>query len=141
MRGELDLRMSPLKRRSPARKRAAKTWETYVKAQARRIWGWSEMRKAVKRRTEVANGLHRCEECSSRYPWKGNFDVDHVDPVEKITGWDGDWTGYFKRMFIHEDHLRGLCTECHKAKTVAENKLRVIARADKKKQTTEGNES
>ncbi len=76
----------------------------------RRIWLYSPQRRiAVAKAKEDGN---RCTSCRIN---QGKLDIDHIESVVPVEGFNGDWTTYIKRMFDGE--LTWLCKECHSIKT------------------------
>jgi len=66
---------------------------------------------------------YQCAACSGLFPAK-DVQVDHInpviDPVEGFTTWDD----VINNMFCEAENLQVLCTECHRAKTAAERKIK-----------------
>lgn len=60
-----------------------------------------------------------CKGCG-KYERRMNCQVDHVEPVIPITGWDG-LIGFTTRLFCAVEGLQILCKPCHLLKTNAEN--------------------
>lgn len=98
----------------------------YVKRimpQLRRIWRFSPMRLAAKKRAK-----NKCEGCHGRHK---KLYVDHIIPVAV----NNDARGRVDRLFISSIGLQCLCHKCHtmktkkerddRARTVRENKERV----------------
>jgi hypothetical protein len=49
--------------------------------------------------------------------------IDHNPPViDPEVGWAG-WDSFIERLFCEEEHLRALCTDCHKAVTDEEKQI------------------
>lgn len=71
--------------------------------------------------SRAKNNGNKCEKCDQ---WSDKLEVDHIVPVAKITGWDGDWTGYIDRLMIGPEGLQCLCTSCHYALTSIQRELR-----------------
>lgn len=114
------------------RARKPKTWETYLKAAARRIWGWDGERKAAQARAQVGNArggyrLFKCEVCGTQPLPREQVEVDHVESVENVGVWDG-WDAWLSRLFCSADGLRITCKPCHKTKTVKQSAERRQAR-------------
>ena len=86
-----------------------------------------EPRLAVKKRCKDPNkpGWSICEakSCSVQL-----IEVDHVKPVIKPEDGFKGWDKYYESKFVQEDVLQGLCHDCHKAKTQAENKVRRLCK-------------
>lgn len=106
----------------------------YVKAQLRRIWGWSPDRKAAKKRAIVSkdvrgNELFRCERCGAQPLTRKQVDVDHIVEADNVGEWIG-WDDFIDKLFCSADGLMILCKTCHAAKTAVNNATR---RASRKK--------
>jgi hypothetical protein len=116
-----------------ARKKSSQPWYfKYVKAQLRRIWGWSPERKAAKKRAQVGkdirgNEYFRCERCDEQPLSRKQVDVDHLVEVESLGEFDG-WDALINRLFCPSEGLMILCKTCHAAKTVVNNRTRKQAR-------------
>ena len=54
--------------------------------------------------------------------------VDHIDPVVPIgTSFDDmSWDHFIERLFCEASNLQVLCADCHKTKTLAENRQRKV---------------
>lgn len=97
----------------------------------------------VRKRTKIDASLYKCEECG-KYQYSGSsksnldkfrkkygkhnvlegkIEVDHTVPVVNVEN-PGNWDDFIKRLFCGEDNLRGLCTKCHKSKSILEEKNR-----------------
>jgi hypothetical protein len=118
-----------------ARRKAPRSIESYIKAALRRVWGWHKERdKALNRATNGRRtkwSMYRCEECGVEELPRKSVQVDHTDPVEDTSGFDGDWTGWINRLFVDAAGLKILCKPCHQKKTNAENVVRRKARKAK----------
>ena len=95
-------------------------YERYIFSALRKIFGWTEKRKALTA-GKVGINQYECVKCKKIFDIK-EINVDHISPVMLIKGWDGNWTAYIKRLFHGKTQL--LCKEHHKEKTAAERKLR-----------------
>ncbi len=102
----------------------AKTWQEYLKRWARECWGWSKERKVALMRASVGPELWKCEQCDREPLQRAERQVDHVEPVENVGGWDNDWNAWLGRLFCPIEGLMVLCLECHKAKSERENAQR-----------------
>lgn len=89
-----------------------------------KAWMFWPVRAAVKRRCKDPNrpGWSICEVCHQS---RERLDTDHIIPcVDPFDGWVS-WDEYIKRRFVfNEDQMQGICRDCHKIKSKAENKLR-----------------
>lgn len=64
-----------------------------------------------------------CAKCKKDYP-SSEVEVDHIKPVVNYKdGWT-NWDDYITSLFCLEDNLQVLCLDCHKKKTLKENKKR-----------------
>lgn len=109
-----------------------KTWQHYLKAQARRIWGWEESRKEAKLRAKIGtdmggNHLFMCEGCGLNPFRRDQIEVDHIESVENLDHFDG-WDAWLNRLFCPAGGLQILCHDCHKAKTKKDSAQRRKAR-------------
>ncbi len=105
-----------------------------VKGAIRRVFSRSDLRqRAVKRsivdhvdasRKRVKTWCF-CTHCK-QYIAKSYMQVDHIIPLIKIdeTLEDLTWDEVIERLWCDENNLIAICTECHKAKSKAENKER-----------------
>lgn len=120
-------------------------------AAVRKISRWNPARQAVKNAAKVDKALFKCSKCQNlSYEGKSSVlfehykelhpdkvvimeycDVDHVEPVVPVTGWDS-WDSFMERLFCEEDNLQALCKSCHKVKTMAEAKKRRAHKYGKK---------
>jgi 5-methylcytosine-specific restriction endonuclease McrA len=96
----------------------------------RRIWLYSPQRRAAVAAAK-ADG-NRCTKC--RRP-QAKLDIDHIESVVGVEGFNGDWTNYIKRLM--EGELTWLCKPCHKRKTDETRKKRAEhkRKAAKRKRT------
>lgn len=83
-------------------------------------WG---PRNEVKRRCKVPGkvGWFKCENCRQE---REKIEIDHISPVVAVVEGFTSWDDYIHSKFVSADKLRGLCRDCHKAKTQKENKIR-----------------
>lgn len=83
----------------------------------RQVWHRSHARALVVKRCTDADGYAHCEgPCGrKRLP---KITVDHIEPAGEVDG------GFIERMFAPSSKLMGLCHECHREKTRAENQRR-----------------
>jgi len=61
---------------------------------------------------------YQCNKCKQYFPDK-QIQVDHIFPAGRLAAFD-DLPGFVKRLFIEEDGLQVLCTDCHNNKTKEE---------------------
>lgn len=91
---------------------------------------WPYRNEALKA-ARVERGLYKCAKCQQVHH-KSNVQVDHVQPVVKLSGLT-DWNLYFARMFVKTEQYQILCKACHSEKTKEEQIIRKIHRDSKKK--------
>ena len=96
--------------------------QTKIRWALRKLWLWSDQRRAALSRGRQARGCYKCEQCGSLVG-VGLINVDHINPAVPVTGWDS-WDGYIERLFCSEDGLQVLCDLCHLMKTAAERSAR-----------------
>ena len=96
--------------------------QTKIRWALRKLWLWSDQRRAALSRGRQARGCYKCEQCGSLVG-VGLINVDHINPAVPVTGWDS-WDGYIERLFCSEDGLQVLCDLCHTIKTAAERNAR-----------------
>jgi len=74
---------------------------------------------AAKRTLKVKKGNqkfeYQCAMCKEWFKMK-QVEVDHITPCGSLKKW-GDLSGFTKRMFCSQEHLRILCKLCHKQHT------------------------
>ena len=63
-----------------------------------------------------------CNECKNYYPQK-EISVDHIDPAGTLRTFE-DIGLFCQRLFVGEDKLQVLCSECHRQKTSQEREER-----------------
>lgn len=86
----------------------------------RQVWHRCLARKLTVDRCTDKDGFASCEECGKKKLPK--VTIDHVDPVGEVG------PGFIERMFVPSAQLRGLCKDCHRAKTNDENRKRRAAK-------------
>ena len=89
-----------------------------------KAWVFWPPRSEVKRRCKDLNnaGWYICEQCHVSHE---KIEIDHVFPCIKPSDGFVSWDEYIKRRFVFDaKDLQGLCHECHKSKSKAENKAR-----------------
>lgn len=99
------------------RKRPPFNLRSRITSALRRIWLYSPQRRLTVAKAKADS--NRCTEC--RKP-QIKCDIDHVDSVVPVEGFNGDWTNYVKRLF--EGELTWLCKPCHNIKTAEMRKKR-----------------
>jgi len=85
----------------------------------------------VRKKANVRRGFYKCDECGEEVPATTkegrkrvkNIHIDHHPPViDPDVGWVS-WDSFINNLFCEEEHLRALCTDCHKIVTDAEKQL------------------
>ena len=100
----------------------------YIFGSLRKIWRWyPERKKALQYAEVIVSGKKEpeyiCWKCSSVLPRK-EVHVDHIKPVIDLKKGFVDWNTYINRLFVSADKLQVLCIDCHKEKSLKENKIR-----------------
>lgn len=107
---------------------------SYMIAAARKVWRWTDERKAVIKRCIVFEKF-RCEKCRELVGWgeskKMPIQVDHIDPVGTQPKTWTEFGVWIDRLFCPLSNLQGICLKCHKAKTKAEGVIRYAKRKTK----------
>jgi hypothetical protein len=111
-----------LKKKRKRKPKKKKTVHQYLVAAVRKIWYYSEVRKAVIDAAKVGPDLVKCAKCHKLIPYKmrKTHAVDHIDPVGKQPKDFSEWGPYLERMFHNPQQV--LCLPCHKVKTANERK-------------------
>ena len=93
---------------------------------------WKYRSEAIKK-ARVSRGMYRCAMCGRKDLKKGDYAVDHVNPVVSLEGWDGNLDIYIRRMLVKTDGWQILCKEpCHDLKTQTEVQIRKMHRERRK---------
>lgn len=87
-------------------------------------------RNNVKKKARVARGLYTCAMCNQMHRAK-DVQVDHIVPVISEKGFTS-WDDFISRLFVQEDGMQLICSECHDKKTLAEGTARIKNRRKKK---------
>lgn len=93
-----------------------------ITSSLRRLWYYSPHRREAVYNCKIEKNTFRCNKCR-----KLTFEIqiDHIEPVVPLTGFDGNWTEYINRMFCDASTgLQGLCKTCHDKITKVQNKIR-----------------
>ena len=83
-----------------------------IRSQLRRLWLYSDQRKACLTAARVSRGKYRCAKCNELFGPK-EVQVDHIIEIGKLISWD-DW---ITKLFCDVSNLQVLCKSCHLAKT------------------------
>lgn len=98
------------------------------KSLRRASYRWPARSEAMKK-ARISYGTYRCNICAGEFRRK-NTNLDHKDPVVKLTGWDG-FDSFIERLLCGEDGYQVLCTLCHAMKTSNEASERAHERHKK----------
>lgn len=102
----------------------------------RRLSYRTPMRAEAMRKARIKRGKYKCAICGGIFG-RRQIAVDHISPVVNPLHGFVDWNTYIERLFCSADGLQILCNadkhSCHKKKSKEENRLRRLARKDKKK--------
>ncbi|NIO44453.1 MAG: hypothetical protein GTN36_02765 [Candidatus Aenigmarchaeota archaeon] len=114
----------------------------YIVAYARRVFGWSPQYKQCKIKYELGDKIMFCAGCEQACCKRPegyteeeyklipdlinmDYEIDHINPVIKLEGWDDDdWNGFYNRLFVDINGLQILCKCCHYLKTRIESDIR-----------------
>jgi len=107
-------------------------FNSFVKGLIRQgLLKWGPKHEAIKRayiddginpKTGKKCMLHRCEVCNDCFA-KGDMRADHLIPLVPLTGFDS-WSAVIERAFVEKEGFSVCCLDCHKIKTLEENRLR-----------------
>ena len=89
-----------------------------LKIVIRQVWAWSHARMLVIKRCSLPGGYYRCENQKCKKRKHPKIYVDHIEPIGTFHP-----ETYILRSFVPSDRLQGLCHDCHKIKTKADNAL------------------
>ena len=85
--------------------------KTNIESALRRVWNYYDpARKRVIERCKVATGAYRCEVCGKL----AKISVHHIVPIATIKK-GADIPSVCSTLFVNENWLKGVCTECHKS--------------------------
>lgn len=85
---------------------------------------WPEANEAMKL-AWVSPGQYRCASCQDVYH-SSEVQRDHIEPIIKVSGFT-DWHDVITKLFCPREGYQILCKTCHSAKTLVENKKRLIS--------------
>lgn len=114
-----------------------------IKGAIRRIFSRSDLRRKIVQKCVVEHSDPSrkrvktwclCPVCK-QYVAKSSIQVDHIEPVIKITESleDLTWDELVDRIWCDEQNLMPICIDCHKQKSKQEMKLRRAYKKEKKK--------
>jgi 5-methylcytosine-specific restriction endonuclease McrA len=108
--------------------------EKWIITQFRGLWStWPAKDECI---TAARRGpdKYECAHCLKLFR-RSMMQADHKSPaIDPIRGYEGKGI-YAERLFVGVEALQALCIDCHKVKTVVENKIRA-AEARKRTQST-----
>lgn len=104
----------------------------------------SPYKQSALEKAKVDIATHECAKCGSyiysgvsnenykklkeKHPSKkfkrGKSECDHIESVVEVGVGFVDWNTYIERLFCTEDGYQILCSDCHKEKSLKENKKR-----------------
>lgn len=88
--------------------------------------------KKINIKSNRLSAHYLCNHCKGEFP-TADVQVDHVNPIVNPDDGFVSWDEYIKNLFCPIENLQVLCTTCHDAKTLGENKLRKDVRDANKK--------
>jgi hypothetical protein len=106
----------------------------YLIAAARKVWYWSQERRAAIAAASVGPDMVRCAHCRRLFPKNGKkgsrklYAVDHIEPVVPVgksspqipvTTGAISWDEWLERLMCGA--LQVLCNPCHSIKSKREN--------------------
>lgn len=103
----------------------AKRWNlrTKIMSALRNVSRFDPDGREALKQARKARGLYQCAHCKQLFSER-QVQKDHVVPVVKLSGFNGDWNDVIKRLFPGPDGYQILCFTCHFTKTQNENKER-----------------
>ena len=90
----------------------------YLVGAARKVWGWSNERREIKKQAQIGKKW-KCAECKELF---SKVHVDHIIGVGKSPREFSGWDDYYKRLFCSIENLQVLCVQCHGRKTKREKR-------------------
>ena len=89
-------------------------------------------------RARIKRWVYKCELCWKEWPaslpplpWRKrkrkNIQADHIFPAVPLSWWWDFWEWFsifIKRLYVESDAYQAICWQCHKDKTLLENKER-----------------
>ncbi len=71
----------------------------------------------------------KTKSCAECWAVASKYDADHIQSCVPIEGWKKtddlflgyNWNEYFRNIFVEIEGYQGLCSDCHKIKTKADN--------------------
>lgn len=106
----------------------AKKWNlrTKIMSALRNVSRFDPDAREALKRARVSRGWYMCAHCHKLFGEK-QIQKDHILPVVKLSGFDGDWNPVISRLFPGPTGYQILCFPCHYKKTQEENTERRAA--------------
>lgn len=113
-----------------------------IKGAIRRVFSRSELRRTMLEESRIEHydasrprvtKWSRCEQCKLPHATY-QMECDHIIPIVPVdkTLEDMTWDEIVNRIFCNKNNLQILCKLCHTVKCKQENKLRAVARKERK---------
>jgi 5-methylcytosine-specific restriction endonuclease McrA len=102
----------------------------WLRQKLRRISYQYPARKEAIRNARVERGRYKCAVCERVFK-NGEFQLDHIHPVDDPHTGFTDWNNYIARLFVDVDGWQILCTNCHNTKSEFEQNIRRQTKKDK----------
>ena len=101
-----------------------KKLKAFVIATLRRASYRHPGRTIAKKNARVGRNQYHCAMCGpDKIYGSKEVQLDHINPIVPITGWDG-WEGFISRLFCGAEGYQLLCKPHHSEKTKEENRKR-----------------
>jgi 5-methylcytosine-specific restriction endonuclease McrA len=97
--------------------------KTFLVAALRRVSLRWPPRNAVRKAARVRRGVYICNICKEEHRAK-DVVVDHIIPVVDVKNGFTNWDDFVNSLFVLENGLQLICSECHRVKTLNEQKTR-----------------
>lgn len=110
--------------------------EKWIITQFRGLWSTWPAKDECINAARRAPDKYECADCRKLFR-RSYMNADHIEPaICPVKGYEGKGV-YAERLFVSVDKLQALCIECHKTKTVAENKIRAAEARKRTQSATE----
>lgn len=116
-----------------AKRKAIFKLEHWLKQKLRRISYQYPSRKEAIVAARVSRGVYKCAKCEGHFR-QGEFQLDHIHPVDNPHYGFLDWNDYIARLFVDIDGWQILCRSCHNIKSGMEQEIRRQVKREKKKE-------
>jgi 5-methylcytosine-specific restriction endonuclease McrA len=83
-------------------------------------------------RARISRGVFKCAQCDHTGK-KNEFQVDHIDPVSRLTTGFETMEEFVRRLFVEPEALQLLCISCHQVKSALEQEMRKHYKKQNKK--------